>query len=51
LTFKLNHKDNSFLKEYENVSTYLPYIDIDIVRCIIQLYGVLQKIAMFFKMF
>ncbi len=39
------------MKEFENVSKSLPYIDFNMVRCIIKLYGVLQKIAMFFKTF
>jgi hypothetical protein len=37
------------LKEYENLSTSLPNIDFDTVRCIMKLYEDLQKISMFFK--
>ena len=39
------------MKECENVSKYLPYIDFNLRSCIIKLYVVLQKIAMFFKTF
>ena len=38
-----------FLKENEKVSTYMPCIDFHFLTCIIKLYKVLQKDAMFFR--
>ena len=37
------------MKDFENLSTYLPHIDFNMLHCIMKLYKDLQEISMFFK--